>query len=423
MPIIEVNHVTKEYQLGQLQSLKTTALNQWRRLTGQPVEERVPFKALDDINFSIELGEVVGIIGQNGAGKSTILKLLANISKPSSGCVTVKGKVAPLIEVGAGLVGDLTGRENIYLNGAILGIAKAEIKRKFDDIVAFAELEEFIDTPIKRYSSGMQVRLGFSIATSVESDILIVDEVLAVGDLAFQRKCFDRMESLIKQQGKTVLLVSHNIRQVELISTRAILLGNGKVIADGLPKDVCNLFYSQSGQKVSLQSSKGVSKTSHFDDSDNGELELSRVVLKDGYGKIMQNATYDLPLIMELHFRVHMQLSNPQFAIGLHTTDFLYLMGDYSERDICLESLPPGNYKVTCRLPRLQLMPGIYSLHLGVGVGQTQRAAYYADSVLQLEVLPNPDHRKWSRKSGLFGLEAQWEIVEANLHSVQDSRF
>ena len=144
---------------------------------------------------------MVGIIGHNGAGKSTMLKLLANISKPSSGSITVKGKVA-LIEVGAGLIGDLTGRENIYLNGAILGIPKKEIERKFDEIVAFAELEEFIDTPIKRYSSGMSVRLGFAIATSVESDILIVDEVLAVGDLAFQRKCFDRMEDLIKRRGK-----------------------------------------------------------------------------------------------------------------------------------------------------------------------------------------------------------------------------
>ena len=156
MPIIEVNHVTKEYQLGQIESLKTAVLNQWQRLRGLPIKERAPFKALDDINFSIEAGEVVGIIGHNGAGKSTILKLLASISKPTSGNIIVKGKVAPLIEVGAGLVGDLTGRENIYLNGTILGISKAEIRRKFDDIVAFAELEEFIDTPIKRHSSDMQ---------------------------------------------------------------------------------------------------------------------------------------------------------------------------------------------------------------------------------------------------------------------------
>ena len=159
MSIIEVNHVTKEFKLGQLTSLKQTALNTLNRLTGRPVEERKPFKALDDVTFSVEQGEVLGIIGHNGAGKSTMLKLLANISKPSSGSVQVKGKIAPLIEVGAGLVPDLTGRENIYLNGAILGISKAEINRKFDEIVAFAELEEFIDTPIKRYSFGMKVKL------------------------------------------------------------------------------------------------------------------------------------------------------------------------------------------------------------------------------------------------------------------------
>lgn len=179
MPIIEVEHVTKEYRLGQLTSLKQSALNSLNRLTGRPVEQHKPFKALDDVSFTVEHCEVLGIIGHNGAGKSTLLKLLANISQPTRGRITVKGKVAPLIEVGAGLFGDLTGRENIYLNGAILGIPKAEIRRKFDEIVAFAELEQFIDTPIKRYSSGMQVRLGFAVATSVESDILIVDEVLA----------------------------------------------------------------------------------------------------------------------------------------------------------------------------------------------------------------------------------------------------
>ena len=250
MPIIEVNHVTKEYRLGQLQSLRQAGLNALSRLRGRPVQARKPFKALDDVGFSIEQGEVVGIIGHNGAGKSTILKLLANISKPTSGSIQVKGKVAPLIEVGAGLVLELTGRENIYLNGAILGISKAEITRKFDDIVAFAELEEFIDTPIKRYSSGMQVRLGFSVATSVESDILIVDEVLAVGDLAFQRKCFDRMEDLIKNQGRTVLLVSHNIRQIERLCSRAIFLAHGQIRQDGPPGIVCPAFYDAMNTQI-----------------------------------------------------------------------------------------------------------------------------------------------------------------------------
>ena len=213
MPIIEVNHVTKEYQLGHITSFKENVANSYRRLIGKPIHKREDFKALDDVSFSIEQGEVVGIIGHNGAGKSTLLKHLANISKPTKGSIIVRGSVAPLIEVGAGVNPELTGRENIYLNGAILGIPKKIIQQKLDEIIEFSELEQFIDTPVKRYSSGMTVKLGFSIATSLDADILIVDEVLAVGDLAFQRKCFDRMEDMIKRQGKTVLLVSHNIRQ------------------------------------------------------------------------------------------------------------------------------------------------------------------------------------------------------------------
>src|SRR5487761_1028633 len=188
-PIIEEDHVTKEFRLGQLTSLGQTLRNGLNRVLHRPVGKPAPFKALDDVTFTVEKGEVLGIIGHNGAGKSTLLKMLAGISNPTRGKVTVRGRVAPLIEVGAGLVPDMTGRENVYLNASILGMKRAEIKRKFDEIVAFAELEDFIDTPVKRYSSGMLVRLGFSIATSVESDTLIIDEVLAVGDISFQRKC------------------------------------------------------------------------------------------------------------------------------------------------------------------------------------------------------------------------------------------
>src|SRR5208337_406517 len=169
MSIIEVNNVTKEYKLGQLTSIKHTMLNAFDRFRGKDVEKPKPFKALDNVDFKVECGEVLGIIGINGAGKSTLLKMLARISVPTSGTIKVKGSVAPLIEVGAGLVGYLSGRENIYINGSIMGLSRTTIKKKFDEIVAFAELEEFIDTPIKRYSSGMAVRLGFSIATSVDA--------------------------------------------------------------------------------------------------------------------------------------------------------------------------------------------------------------------------------------------------------------
>jgi lipopolysaccharide transport system ATP-binding protein len=177
MPVIEVSGLTKEYRLGALQGLKDAVLNAGRQLLGRPVTQRPLFKALDDVSFSVEPGEVLGVIGHNGAGKSTLLKLLARVSTPTRGTLRVTGRIAPLIEVGAGFVPDFTGRENVYLNGAILGMRKAEIDRKFDEIVEFAEMAEFIDTPVKRYSSGMLVKLAFSVATSIESEILIVDEV------------------------------------------------------------------------------------------------------------------------------------------------------------------------------------------------------------------------------------------------------
>src|SRR5215470_7661028 len=252
MNIIEVDHVKKEFQLGQLHTVRDSLLRAVAKLKGKTVVPRGLFNALDDVSFTVEQGEVLGIIGANGAGKSTLLKLLARITVPTSGRVSVRGKVAPLIEVGAGLISDLTGRENIYLNGIILGMPYALIRKRFDDIVGFAEIEEFIDTPIKRYSSGMAVRLGFSIATCMDADILIVDEVLAVGDLAFQRKCFDRMEDMIKRQGRTVILVSHNTRQIERLCNRVILLDHGCIIADDSPDKVCNMFYERSDEKVRL---------------------------------------------------------------------------------------------------------------------------------------------------------------------------
>ncbi|GBL45768.1 teichoic acid export ATP-binding protein TagH [Sulfuriferula multivorans] len=400
MSIIEVNHVTKEYKLGQIHSLKTTALNQWRRLTGQPVEERAPFKALDDVNFSIEAGEVVGIIGHNGAGKSTILKLLANISKPSSGSISVKGKVAPLIEVGAGLIGDLTGRENIYLNGAILGISKAEITRKFDEIVAFAELEEFIDTPIKRYSSGMQVRLGFSIATSVESDILIVDEVLAVGDLAFQRKCFDRMEDLIKRQGKTVLLVSHNIRQVQRLCSRVIMLDHGRINLDGTPQAVCDSFYEQSDEKIKASTVLAPTRT-----DTSGELELMELYFLDHDDQRTDRLSYNHDCVVHFRIRALQRLDEVTFGFGFHTTDFLYLTTHNSEEQLHISHLPPGEHEIVCKIARLPLLPGVYSLRFGVTAGQAAGGIFYGENLKHFQVVGDVPI---TVREGFFALDAHW---------------
>jgi len=417
MSIIEVNHVTKEYQLGQLHSLKTTALNQWRRLTGQPVEERAPFKALDDVHFSIEAGEVVGIIGHNGAGKSTMLKLLANISKPSSGSVTVKGKVAPLIEVGAGLVGDLTGRENIYLNGAILGIPKAEIQRKFDDIVAFAELEEFIDTPIKRYSSGMQVRLGFSIATSVESDILIVDEVLAVGDLAFQRKCFDRMEDLIKKQGKTVLLVSHNIRQVERLCSRVLLFDHGEKIADGEPQKVCNMFYEQSDDKIQRQTMQQQQSTSgNASITTTGELELLDISMLDAAGHKIDRAEYRSGVTIRLHFKANIALKDPTFGIGAHTPDLIFVANDDSILSIsetCVFN--PGEFQVEYHISEISLLPGVYAIRVGVALKGNDRPLFYGESLCHFQVYSDTLSRSRTVNQGFVSFGGKWIIGDMDI--------
>src|SRR6266567_7961045 len=320
MTAITVKHVTKEFRLGHATSLRQSLGRALSRLQGRVPAATLPFKALDDVDFSVEEGEVLGIIGSNGAGKSTLLKLLARITVPTSGLISVRGKIAPLIEVSAGLISDLTGRENVYLNGIILGMPYAQVKKKFDEIVAFAELEEFIDTPIKRYSTGMAVRLGFSLATCVDADILIVDEVLAVGDLAFQRKCFDRMEDMIKRQGKTVLLVSHNLRQVERLASRVILLDHGAVVSDGNATDVCNVFVDRSNQKIQANQKISQAKVSISD-----EVEFGAIEVVDEKGARTDSVEFLQPMRVRLTFTARMPLREITFYIGLHTTDFVYL--------------------------------------------------------------------------------------------------
>jgi lipopolysaccharide transport system ATP-binding protein len=211
----------------------------WLQPQRSAVEEE--FWALQKVSFELREGEIAGIIGRNGAGKSTLLKLLSRITEPTTGRITLRGRVASLLEVGTGFHPELTGRENIFLNGALLGMTKAEVRARFDEIVAFAEVEKFIETPVKRYSSGMYVRLAFAVAAHLQPDILILDEVLAVGDAAFQRKCIERLGK-VKQEGKTVLFVSHSMPNVLALCTRAILLVGGEVAADDSPTAVLDIY-------------------------------------------------------------------------------------------------------------------------------------------------------------------------------------
>ena len=379
MPIIDISSVTKEYRLGQMTNLKESAVHFFNRLRGKAFPRVQKFKALDDITFKVESGEVVGIIGTNGAGKSTMLKILARVITPTKGKARVNGSVAPLIEVGAGLHPELTGRENIYLNGSILGISRQIIRKKFDEIVEFAELEEFINTPVKRYSSGMTVRLGFSIATAVDSDILIVDEVLAVGDLAFQRKCFDRMEDLIKRHGKTVLLVSHNIRQVERLCSRVILLDHGKVLGDGEPSEVCNLFYDRSNTKIKMEKNKESFAFNRIRSS--GEVDIDSLEIYEGKTTVATDViNFHSPMCIGIEFTANLDLKYPEVIVGFHTTDFFYISTMTSASLYKRFEIPAGKHRVEFYIDDLSLTPGVYSIRVGF-VDKFHRTMCYGENL------------------------------------------
>ena len=417
MTIIEVEHVTKEYRLGAIQGLKQTVLNSAARLTGKKIAERPLFKALDDVSFSIEPGEVVGIIGHNGAGKSTLLKLLARISTPTHGRIKIGGRIAPLIEVGAGFVPDFTGRENVYLNGAILGMSRMEIDKKFDEIVQFSEMEDFIDTPVKRYSSGMQVKLAFSVATSVEAEILIVDEVLAVGDLAFQRKCFTRMENMIKEQGRTVLLVSHNIRQVERICTRTLMLDHGTIFADGDPKKVCNLFYEESDLRIQANAKEILNSDPTAALRGTGEASLISLRLHNQAGQPVESINNSDSVSIELTFESHINLINPVFAVGFHTVDLLYVATPRSVGSDLPGKLSPEKYTVTCHIDALPLLPGPYALRVSLSAGETPRTILYAENLWHFNVTSVGFERSMVGSEGLISLPATWDLASQHATS------
>ena len=256
MPAIRVENLSKEYVIdGRVEKADTlreqiasifrpSAL---RRHTGKPRQER--FWALKDVSFEVDPGEAVGIIGRNGAGKSTLLKILSRITEPTKGHAELYGRVHSLLEVGTGFHPELSGRENVYLNGAILGMARAEIRRKFDEIVAFAEVERFLDTPVKHYSSGMYMRLAFAVAAHLDSEILVIDEVLAVGDLSFQKKCLGKMD-VIRRQGRTLLIVSHNMTTILGLCTKCLLLDGGKLKSEGAPGEVVAQYQEPSSPAV-----------------------------------------------------------------------------------------------------------------------------------------------------------------------------
>lgn len=282
-PIIEVRGISKRYQLNankeKYLSLRDELAKRFAFVDKKKVQDTLAFWALNDVNFTIEAGEAVGIIGRNGAGKSTLLKILSQITPPTQGEVVMRGRVASLLEVGTGFHPELSGRENIYLNGAILGMTRREIALKFDEIVAFAGVEKFLDTPVKRYSSGMYVRLAFAVAAHLEPEILIIDEVLAVGDAEFQKKCLGKMNEVAKG-GRTVLFVSHNMSAVESLCTRGIVLQAGVVSADAAAPEAIKCYLDQSYAMIKSQSLE-----SRIDRKGTGRIRITRFQMLNKSGQ------------------------------------------------------------------------------------------------------------------------------------------
>ena len=365
--VIRVENLSKKYIIGHQKQERYTALRDvisngakpfFQGLTGdrksQSNDVSEDFWALKDVNFEIKQGDRVGIIGRNGAGKSTLLKILSRITEPTSGKISIKGRVASLLEVGTGFHPELTGRENVYLNGAIFGMDRFDIKRKFDEIVAFAEVEKFLDTPVKRYSSGMYVRLAFAVAAHLEPEILIVDEVLAVGDAQFQKKCLGKMENVAEKEGRTVLFVSHNMTAIQALCNNGIFMKNG--FAEG------QLSVESSIAMYSMQSERSINDLV-FPIS-KGEVTVHDLCITQNELSVME---YDggKPIDIKIDFEIDKDLSSFRMGIFLKSNlgEYIFrsLIADWEDE---FESLRKGRYICSGQIPANLISCGSYMIEL-----------------------------------------------------------
>ena len=380
---IVIEKLGKQYSIGTLsigettlgESITSWIARPWRRFKQMAgsVEGTKTFWALKDVSFRVDVGEVIGIVGPNGAGKSTLLKVLSRITPPTEGYVDLTGRVSSLLEVGTGFHPELTGRENVFLNGAILGMFRAEILRKFDAIVAFAELEQFIDTPVKHYSSGMFVRLAFSVAAHLEPEILIVDEVLSVGDLHFRNRCLGRMQDL-RNEGRTVLFVSHDLTSVRQLCTRALMLNAGRVVADGTPAEITRRYERMYQEGV--ENTTGAADRRHPP----SDYHLRRVELRNAAGEV--TGQFDATDIME----IHLWSSGPAPANSF-TAEFKLFNDD--DEIVSFGSANPvratyyrsEHQHFVCRLGPLALTEGRYSFGFTVRVWNKERWDYWDKAI------------------------------------------
>lgn len=354
-PIIEVEKLSKKYQLGQREPYLALrdSLSGLFNYKNKP-KTKEDFWALKDVSFSVNKGDSIGIIGRNGSGKSTILKILSRITPPTEGLITMRGRVSSLLEVGTGFHSELTGRENIFLNGTILGMRQSEIRQNFDKIINFAEIGKFIDTPVKRYSSGMYVRLAFAVAAYLEPDILIVDEVLAVGDAQFQKKCLGKMESIGKE-GRTVIFVSHNMPSVLSLCKKGIWIDKGKVKETGKMNKIVTDYLDNTVSSSEIM----------IDNNPDSKLLISKVILKNRAGKTTTDFNPGDNLKIEIHYKAKERILKPSFWIAVNSH-----YGPMFIASMLYDGFSPkyleGSGLITCQFERMPLLPGLYSLQMGV---------------------------------------------------------
>jgi lipopolysaccharide transport system ATP-binding protein len=411
-PIIKALQISKQYRIGAQQAgystVREVLMTKFRapakllRRNGRSANKTI--WALRDVSFEVNPGEVVGIIGRNGAGKSTLLKILSRITEPTTGRAEIYGRVGSLLEVGTGFHPELTGRENIYLNGAILGMSKGEIKRKFDEIVDFAELEKFIDTPVKRYSSGMYLRLAFAVAAHLEPEILVVDEVLAVGDAAFQQKCLAKMED-VSSRGRTVLFVSHNMGAISRLCQRCILLDQGGVLEIAATSKVVQT-YMTSG----LVQRAEYCQTSAPDKA----INLIRIALAGSDGVIRSEVAYDESFRFLVEYEVNRVVTGTSVGFALFSVDgtCVFATADFDAHPELLDPRTPGRYRSEVQIPGEWLNIGRYSVSVYIANANTG-VVYDSVEAIIFNIIDTgtPGSRNGVERRGILQPIFDWETV------------
>jgi lipopolysaccharide transport system ATP-binding protein len=415
-PIIKVENLSKQYRIGARQTshptLRDSIANVLRASfshSHRNGDSDNSFWALKDVSFDVMPGEVVGVIGRNGAGKSTLLKILSRITEPTEGQVDLYGRVSSLLEVGTGFHIELSGRENIYLNGAILGMRRSEIDRKFDEIVAFAEIDKFIDTPVKHYSSGMYMRLAFAVAAHLEPEVMIVDEVLAVGDAAFQKKCLGKMGE-IGREGRTILFVSHNMHAVQDLCSRVILLTQGRVVFDGDTLEALQIY-----SKPALSNVKNNSDLRrHIGRTQNSTQTMVEAIIAPASGSSSSGILMGDSIVIKVSFESESSLTDIDFGFIVKDKFGVPILG------VNNKSLPCDNknktYKrgtVTGLIEKLPLMPGFYTVDLFFGAGGADFDTVI--DALNFEVSPFDVFGTGilpSRSGGPVFIPAKWEVAK-----------